>query len=299
MIAAPNSTDSGSHLSRFQPDPEQRRCLNVVAGHLLDLLPRRSDRQLNQSQEHSASITGIAGAPGCGKSTLAAVLCDRLNAAGIPAMCLALDDYYLDRREREQLARDCHPLLATRGVPGTHDLERLVHDLVALKKGDIAGLRLPRFDKSTDSSTPVGTWPCVETPPRHIFLEGWCVGARAQSDSELDVPVSEFEWRYDPEAAWRKQVNGFVKVYQRRLWPMLDRLWYLATPDWERVVDWRWQQEQHGGSSLLKNREAVEDFLATYKRIVRHMLDTHTQWADVSLYADNHHRLRLDNEGGQ
>ena len=35
---------------------------------------------------------------------------------------LSLDDLYLPKAERLRLARDVHPLLATRGVPGTHDV---------------------------------------------------------------------------------------------------------------------------------------------------------------------------------
>jgi len=35
---------------------------------------------------------------------------------------LSLDDFYLGHAARLQLARDIHPLLATRGVPGTHDI---------------------------------------------------------------------------------------------------------------------------------------------------------------------------------
>ncbi len=288
MTAAPRLAASNASHAKSQLDSTQQQRLDEVVRQLICGLPA-----------NSPTITGIAGAPGCGKSTLAALLCENLNKAGIPSLCLALDDYYLGRPERGQMAQDHHRLFATRGVPGTHDLDRLVSDMAALKNGNLSDLHLRRFDKSTDSVSPAIEWPVPEISPQHIFLEGWCIGAQVQSDTELDKPISAFESRCDPETKWRRQVNGFLGTYQERLWPMLDQTWYLAVPGWERVVDWRWQQERRGGSSLLKNRAAVENFLATFKRIVLQMLSTHRQWADVSLYADDHHHLRLARPSGR
>ncbi|NOU04542.1 MAG: adenylyl-sulfate kinase, partial [Novosphingobium sp.] len=60
-------------------------------------------------------VLGICGAQGSGKSTLAAALAQRLAAQGLRAATLSLDDLYLTRAERQALARDVHPLFATRG----------------------------------------------------------------------------------------------------------------------------------------------------------------------------------------
>ncbi len=69
--------------------------------------------------------SGLAGLQGSGKSTLAAQLCAALTQRGIATLAMSLDDFYFGRGERKRLARDVHPLLATRGVPGTHDLDLL------------------------------------------------------------------------------------------------------------------------------------------------------------------------------
>src|SRR4029078_12543327 len=65
-------------------------------------------------------IVGINGAQGAGKSTLCKFLEVRLVEHNQIGVTLSLDDLYLPKAERQALARDVHPLLATRGVPGTH-----------------------------------------------------------------------------------------------------------------------------------------------------------------------------------
>lgn len=89
-------------------------------------------------------VVGICSAQGSGKSTLAQTLTARIDRSAT----LSLDDLYLTLAQREILVRDVHPLLRTRGVPGTHDvaLGRSVFD--ALDSG--AAVRLPRFDKGID-----------------------------------------------------------------------------------------------------------------------------------------------------
>ncbi len=66
-------------------------------------------------------LFAISGAQGCGKSTLAAVLVSMLQQHGLQVAAVSLDDYYLAKSQRQQLAHQVHPWLAQRGVPGTHD----------------------------------------------------------------------------------------------------------------------------------------------------------------------------------
>ena len=73
---------------------------------------------------------------------------------------LSLDDIYLTRADREQLAQEVHPLLITRGVPGTHDLALGEQVLEALVQSD-AGSRtaMPAFNKALDDREPEENWP--------------------------------------------------------------------------------------------------------------------------------------------
>ena len=69
----------------------------------------------------------IAGSQGAGKSTLAKIFKLVLeNAYKKKVMLLSIDDYYLSKNKRNKLSKNIHPLLITRGVPGTHDLS-LIH----------------------------------------------------------------------------------------------------------------------------------------------------------------------------
>ena len=70
-------------------------------------------------------VVAITGSQGSGKSTLAKILVRQLNDLGKSAACVSLDDFYLPKQDRIELGRRVHPLLVTRGVPGTHDSGRL------------------------------------------------------------------------------------------------------------------------------------------------------------------------------
>ena len=52
-------------------------------------------------------------------------------------MLLSIDDYYLSKKNRYQLASQVHPLLLTRGVPGTHDIKKLKEHIKQFNKKHI------------------------------------------------------------------------------------------------------------------------------------------------------------------
>ena len=150
-------------------------------------------------------LVGVNGSQGSGKTTLADYLCSALaHEHGLASVSLSLDDVYLPRADRQRLAGEVHPLLATRGVPGTHDIPLLLATLTALLNSDAAiGTPIPRFDKATDDRVPDAGWPRVDTAPAVILLEGWCLGAPPQSPSSLQAPVNALEREEDPDGRWR------------------------------------------------------------------------------------------------
>lgn len=68
-------------------------------------------------------VVGVHGAQGTGKSTLTLFLREILSRHhDIRTANFSLDDIYLTRAERQDLAEHVHLLFITRGVPGTHDI---------------------------------------------------------------------------------------------------------------------------------------------------------------------------------
>src|SRR5690606_38677225 len=153
-------------------------------------------------------LAGLSGLQGSGKSTLARQLAAAAGRSGFDCVALSLDDFYLGRRERARLARAVHPLLATRGVPGTHDLALLHDTLDALAVATPnRPARLPRFDKGRDTRLPPSRWHRVARPPRLVVLEGWCVGLPPEPAIALRRPLNALERGQDRDGRWRAHVN--------------------------------------------------------------------------------------------
>lgn len=226
-------------------------------------------------------VAGICGAQGSGKSTLCAGLEDALGAAGIRAATLSLDDLYLTRAERLDLARRVHPLFATRGVPGTHDVALGVATIEALARGEAT--RLPRFDKGMDDRAPRETWPLAPARLQVLLFEGWCLGARPQDRAALDRPINALEAGEDPEGTWRRHANAVLGSSYSGLFVPIDLLVLLAAPGWEVVAAWREEQEEGlrtAGAVRAMSKAEVRRFIQFYERLTRWILDEMPNRAD-------------------
>jgi D-glycerate 3-kinase len=188
-------------------------------------------------------VVGINGCQGSGKTTLADYLCTCLQAKGLRSIAISIDDFYLTRQQRQQLATDVHPLLSTRGVPGTHDLELALETLQQLSQ-DSGQVKVPRFNKAQDERLPEEQWPHVDTPLDIIILEGWCVGITAEAEEALLEPINELESLKDPEGKWRSYINQQLVTNYPELWQLIDRLIMLQAPSFSCVYQWRLEQEQ-------------------------------------------------------
>ena len=217
-------------------------------------------------------IIGLSGPQGSGKSTIAAATVKLLAARGVTAVALGLDDFYLTRDARQRLAADIHPLLATRGPPGTHDVAMAGAALDQLRaKGKVT---LPRFDKAADNRTPRGTWETLKSPVDVVLFEGWCIGAVSQGVGALRDPVNALERDEDPDGVWRTYVNDQLNGPYQGLFGRLHDLVMLAPPGFEAVAGWRKEQEHKLRASTgggMTDPE-IDRFVAHYERITRWML---------------------------
>ena len=213
------------------------------------------------------STVVISGGQGAGKSTLAALLVDALDRAGVTAQQVGLDDYYLGRSERAALAQTVHRLFITRGVPGTHDVAQLCESLVALRKpGEVL---LPRFDKGADEPCSVTQWLMVSAPVDTVVLDGWCLGARPESAAQLRAPISALERDEDTQGRWRGYVNQRLGEDYAQLLDGGEFLMYLQVPDLDAVYRWRAAQERQLPASQRMTASQLRRFIAHFERLTR------------------------------
>lgn len=245
-----------------------------------------------EGAEGRMAVIGLCGAQGSGKTTLVTALAARLEREGMRVATLSLDDLYLTRGQRQALARGVHPLFATRGVPGTHDVAMGLETIAALERGEPAPL--PRFDKAADDRADPAGWPHAPAHTQVLLFEGWCLGARAQEAAALADPVNALERNEDPAALWRSHANAALVGDYQRLFARLDALVLLAAPGWEVVAQWREQQEaelrQRGGAGVM-SPEAVLRFIQHYERLTRHILAEMPARADLVIRLDAGRRV--------
>lgn len=235
-------------------------------------------------------LIGIAGAQGSGKTTLASAAAERWGAAH-----LSLDDVYLTKAEREAKGRAVHPLFALRGPPGTHDLGLLEATVEALRAaGADSRTALPAFDKLADDRRPEAQWPVFTGRPSAVLVDGWCLGATAQTDGELVEPINASERERDGQGVWRRAVNAELAGPYSQLFDGFDAVLFLKAPSFEVVLDWRCEQE----AGLLglspadlpaARRTELAVFIQGFERITRHMLAGGVR-AEVTIQLDRERR---------
>jgi D-glycerate 3-kinase len=222
-------------------------------------------------------VVGLCGPQGSGKSTGAEAMRLLLQAQGWRIASFSLDDLYLTRAERAHLAATVHPLLATRGPPGTHDpgLGAALLDQLLTRPN----VPLPAFDKATDDRRPRGQWMAFEGPADIVLFEGWCVGGRPQEPDALATPINGLERDHDPDCRWRRFVNGALAGYQP-FFARIDFQILLMPPGFGIVARWRREQEaklrrrarRARPNTRVMSDEEVDRFVQHYERLTRHIM---------------------------
>ena len=218
---------------------------------------------------------------------------------GLTAAVLSLDDLYLTLAERQRLGREVHPLLRTRGVPGTHDVGLGLALIDVLSLG-VAEVSMPHFDKAEDTRAPASAWTRVLAPVDVILFEGWCVGAIPQADAALIPPINALEAEDDPDGAWRRYVNDQLKTDYATLYGRIDLLAMLQAPGFEVVYGWRSLQEQKLAERVRRDGltgtrvmgpDEIRRFLMFYQRLTQWILSEMPGRADILMPMDEDHRI--------
>lgn len=286
MPIAPNWLQS---LIRTESLPPQFEDLAVT--HYLPL----ADAVVGWAKQESGPlVVGVNGAQGTGKSTMSKVLALALeHEHQLSCAIISIDDIYLTRDERSQLACDVHPLLQTRGVPGTHDVAMGIDLIQQLKARKTPAI--PVFDKAVDDRAPKSQWVSFTQPVDVILFEGWCVGAMAQPASALTEPCNQLEKTEDADAAWRSYVNAQLETAYPQLFALMDRLVMLKAPDFECVYEWRRLQEdklrlRQQGAGIMDD-EQITRFIMHYERLTRWMFQEMPDRADCVLELSHDHSI--------
>lgn len=208
-----------------------------------------------------ASVVGVNGPQGAGKSTLCAALVTAFERVGVRAITCSVDDFYLPRTGQLSLAA-AYPgdrALEHRGAPGTHDVALGVATLDVLVEG--RSVRVPLYDKSAHGGrgdrAPESAWTLAEGSWDLVLFEGWMLGFRPVLDPEpalvasnrLLAPYSDWDERLDAMVLLRAQTLG-------------------------AIVDWRVDAERarrargEGALSDQEARDYIERYLPFYRTYV-------------------------------
>ncbi len=265
-------------------------------------------KQIVNATDRRPMLLGINGAQGTGKSTLSSLIVTVLNAAGYRTLALSIDDFYLGRDVRKQLAESVHPLLQTRGVPGTHNTSLLQQTLQKLgQASEGQTVPIPRFNKACDDLFPLAAWQNFEGPVDLVILEGWFIGIKAQPLSALRIPINDLEKNFDRQGIWRKYVNIKLHNDYEPLFHKLDRLLVLLAPSFDQVFRWRSMQEQKLRQKIgakakdlrLMDEQQLKQFILHFERLTCHGFKTLPDRADTVFKLDTTQQISVRSDRNQ
>ena len=245
-------------------------------------------------------IIGLAGGQGSGKTTISSILTlilqkyFRLNVFKV-----SIDDFYKTRKDRKLLSKNKHPLLMTRGVPGTHDIDLMLKFFKKVKSKNFKNFTVPKFNKAIDDRCKKGLWYKLRSKPDIIIFEGWCVGAKAQTTSELKKPINSLESVYDQGAEWRSYVNKQLKKKYNTLFKYLDGLLYLKAKNFNLLRIWRlkqerklWVQTKNKKNLKIMSSGDVLNFMQTYQRITQQMFKDAVKSSSIIMNLNSNHQIQ-------
>ena len=245
-------------------------------------------------------IIGLAGGQGSGKTTISSILTLILKKYfKLNVFKVSIDDFYKSRKDRKSLSKNKHPLLMTRGVPGTHDINLILNFFRKIKDKNFETFQIPRFNKAIDDRCSKSLWQKIKIKPDVIIFEGWCVGARAQTNNQLKKPINSLEKVHDQGAKWRTYVNNQLKTKYKTLSNQLDGLLYLKAKNFSLLREWRikqerklWLQTKNKKNLKIMSSGDIINFMQTYQRITQQMFKDALKSSSVILNLNSKHQIQ-------
>ena len=245
-------------------------------------------------------FVGLAGGQGTGKTTISSILKIILEKYfKLKVFKISIDDFYKTRKERIALSKKVHPMLLTRGVPGTHDINMMLDFFKKSKARNFKNMKLPNFNKAIDDRFPKNKWNTINKRPDVIIFEGWCVGARAETNKTLKKSINSMEKANDSKLVWRKYVNQQLKTKYKKLYSQLNCMIYLKAKNFSLLQKWRLKQEhklwlktkKKGGHKIMSKGDVI-NFMQTYQRITQNMFKNMPKYASIILNLNSNHQIK-------
>ena len=245
-------------------------------------------------------IVGLTGGQGTGKTTISSILMIILKKYfKLNVFKISIDDIYKTKKDRAKLSKKIHPLLLTRGVPGTHDISYMSDFIKKVNSRKFKSINLPKFDKAIDDRFTRNNWYKVNSKPDVIIFEGWCVGARAESIKTLKKDINLMEKNEDKKLIWRKYVNNQLKKEYKQLYSKINCLLFLRAENFSLLQKWRVIQEKKlklkNKSKKIKQKimtkKEVLKFMQTYQRITQNMFKYAPKYASIVIKLNSNHQI--------
>ena len=245
-------------------------------------------------------FVGLAGGQGTGKTTISSLIkIILIKYFKLKVFRISIDDFYKTRKERLSLSNRIHPMLLTRGVPGTHDIKMMLNFFRKVKSKKFKKLKLPTFNKAIDDRFKKKHWYNLNDKPDVIIFEGWCVGAKSEKNNSLKKTINSMEKAKDQKQIWRKYVNQQLKSEYKNLYSQLNCLIYLKAKNFSLLQKWRLKQERklwlnskRKSNLKIMNKEDVINFMQTYQRITQNMFRYMPKYASIIINLNINHQIK-------
>ena len=245
-------------------------------------------------------FVGLAGGQGTGKTTISSLIkIILIKYFNLNVFRISIDDFYKTRKERISLSKKVHPMLITRGVPGTHDIKMMLNFFKKVRSKKFKRLKLPTFNKAIDDRFNKKKWYDLKDKPDVIIFEGWCVGAKPEKSNTLKKIINSMERIKDQRQIWRKHVNQQLKLKYKNLYSQLNCLIYLKAKNFNLLQKWRlkqerklWAKNKNKSKSKIMNKKDVLNFMQTYQRITQNMFRHAPKYASIILNLNSNHQIK-------
>ena len=255
-----------------------------IIQHLIPIINNVNDSNYNKFI--------ISGPQGSGKTTIAKLLkivIEKIYKKKV--MLLSIDDYYLSKKERIELSKNVHPLLITRGVPGTHNFKKLKSHINQFIKKKFP-IRTLTFDKLTDD---VSKKRRIIKNSDILLLEGWCCGSTPVTDEYLYKNINDVERKLDKNNKWRQYYNTYLKKEYSEIFSKFSKKIYIKPPSFTHVLKWRLNQEKQNAlinkRKKFMSKQELKYFIQHYEKLTRWMIKTMPTKASIIIKINKNQKI--------